>query len=350
MTKSLRHKGNTITGSAQRIKESEDEVWKPLCRINGVPYSGEVAPGFRGGLFKTEEEAVDRAIEIGKWLLDTPPRPSSSLDALLKQEEAAAQNCPLCLETKPLVSSHLIPKRIYDYCRPPGGNPISFTSELVIETSRQLQDDLLCLNCEDILNKGGETWLAPLLAQYQGPFPFYEILAKYPPETNVNDVAVYAAARNPEIHVDKLIHFAMGVFWKAGAHSWSGSRSEPLIDLGDFSEPIRRFLRGETGFPDHAALTVGVLPSPVKQISFHNPYRGSNEQWMNFLLYIPGIEFSLSLGGAVDKTLRGGCFASHSAHPILAFDFSPDIREITKGVLEKAHKAKNVAKYLGNKT
>jgi hypothetical protein len=47
MTKSLRYKGNTITGSAQRIKESEDEVWKLLCRINGVPYSGEIGPGFR---------------------------------------------------------------------------------------------------------------------------------------------------------------------------------------------------------------------------------------------------------------------------------------------------------------
>lgn len=111
MTKSLRYKGNIITGSAQRIKESEDEVWKPLCRINGAPSSGEVAPGFRGGLFKTEEDAVDRAIEVGKWLLDNPPRTSSSLDDLLKQDEAAAQNCPLCLETKPVVSSHLIPKR-----------------------------------------------------------------------------------------------------------------------------------------------------------------------------------------------------------------------------------------------
>src|ERR1700693_2108690 len=125
MTKSLQYKANTITGSAQRIKESKGEVWQPLCRINGVPYSGEVVPGFRGGLFKTEEEAVDCAIEIGKWLLDNPPRALSSVDDLLMEQELPAQKCPLCLETKPAVSSHLIPKRIYDYCRPPGGKPVS---------------------------------------------------------------------------------------------------------------------------------------------------------------------------------------------------------------------------------
>jgi hypothetical protein len=260
------------------------------------------------------------------------------------------QKCPLCLETKPVVSSHLIPRGMYDYCRPPGGNPISVTTDLVIETSRQLQDHLLCLDCEDLLNKGGEMWLLPLLAQYQGTFPFYGLLTEFPAESTFDDVAVYAAVRNPKIHVDKLIHFAMGVFWKAGAHSWSGSSTEPLIDLAEYAEPIRKFLRGEASFPDQTALTMGVLPPPVKQISFHNPYRGSNERGMNFLFYVPGIEFSLSVGEDVDRILREGCFACHPAHPVLVFDFSSDIREIMKGVVEKAHKAKNVEKYLGGKS
>jgi hypothetical protein len=348
--KTIRYKSNTITGSGQRIKESEDPVWKPLCRINGVPCSGETVPGFRGGVCKTEEEAADRAIEIGKWLLDNPPSASSTIDELLDENKRPLQICPLCLETKSVVSSHLIPKRMYEYCRPPVGNPISVTTELVIETSRQLQDYLLCVDCEDLLNKGGETWLLPLLAQYQGPFPFYDLLTKFPAEGIVDDVAVYAGARNPEIQVEQLIHFAMGVFWKAGAHSWSGSRTEPMIDLAEHEEAIRKFLRGEAGFPDEAALTMGVLPSPVKQISFHSPYRGSNEKWMNFLFYVPGIEFSLCVGKDLDSTLREGCFARHPTHPILVFDFSPDIREILRGVVGKAHKASNVAKYLRGKS
>ncbi len=204
------------------------------------------------------------------------------------EKKTTPQKCPLCLETKVVVSSHLIPKRMYDYCRPPGGNPISVTTELVIETSRQVQDHLLCVDCEDLLNSGGEMWLLPLLARYEGSFPFYDLLAKLPADSTVDDVSVYLGARNPEIHVERLVHFAMGVFWKAGTHSWRGSETEPMIDLVEYAEPIRKFLRAESGFPDHAALTIGVLPPPVRQIFFYSPYRGSNEQWMNFLFYIPG--------------------------------------------------------------
>ncbi len=256
------------------------------------------------------------------------------------------QKCPLCLQTKDVVSSHLMPARMYDYCRPPGGHSISISSDLVIESDRQLQDHLLCRECEDNLNKGGETWLLPLLAQYQGPFPFYDLLTKVHPDVVDGDRAGYAAAKNPEIHADKLIHFAMGVFWKAASHSWSGSRTEPMIDLGPYAEPIRTFLRGETGFPEHVALMIGVLPPPAQLISFHNPYRGSNTEWQNFLFYISGIEFSLLVGDAVEGTLRESCFASNPARPIVVFDFSKDIEGIIKQVWTNARKAKNVEKYL----
>jgi hypothetical protein len=256
------------------------------------------------------------------------------------------QKCPLCLETKNVVSSHLMPARMYEYCHPPGGHPISISSDLVIETDRQLQDYLLCLDCEDDLNKGGEMWLLPLLSQYKGPFPFYDLLTKFPPDVVDGDAAGFASAKNREIHSDKLIHFAMGVFWKAAIHSWSGVRTEPKIDLGPYAEPIRTFLRGETGFPEHMALTIGVLPPPAQLISFHNPYQGSNSNWHNFLFYVSGIEFSLAVGKAVDDTVRENCFACNPAHPIVVVDFSRDIQTIIKRVWANARKAKNVEKYL----
>ena len=54
------------------------------------------------------------------------------------------QKCPLCLETKNVVVSHLMPAAMYDYCRPPGGHTLSVSSDLVIESDRQLQGYLLC--------------------------------------------------------------------------------------------------------------------------------------------------------------------------------------------------------------
>lgn len=44
--------------------------------------------------------------------------------------------CPLCLEDKEVVTSHLIPKAMYDYCRTPDSEPVVMTSRVVMQTSR----------------------------------------------------------------------------------------------------------------------------------------------------------------------------------------------------------------------
>jgi len=69
----------------------------------------------------------------------------------------------------------------------------------------------------------------------------------------------YAAVRNPEIKPDKLIHFALGMFWKASVHSWKGGVREPLIDVGPYRETVRKFVRGEIPFPERMALTIGAV-------------------------------------------------------------------------------------------
>ena len=117
-----------------------------------------------------------------------------------------------------------MPAALYDYCRPAGGNPVAFNSRLVIESSRQTQHPLLCLECEDILNREGEKWMLPLFARLNGPFPFHALLTKTKPILEEDDAKVYAAARNPEIDTAKVTHFAMGIFWKAAVHSWTAQK------------------------------------------------------------------------------------------------------------------------------
>ena len=43
---------------------------------------------------------------------------------------------------------------------------------------------------------------------------------------------VFSTAANPNVDTAKLIHFAIGLFWKASAHSWRSKESEPAIALG----------------------------------------------------------------------------------------------------------------------
>ncbi len=254
--------------------------------------------------------------------------------------------CPLCLENKELVSSHLIPRAMYDYCRATDSEPVLITTEVMMQTSRQVQHRLLCQGCEDVLNGGGERWLLPLLATIDKKFPLLDIIEKVPPDIIDGELRGYAVSHNPEIEVDKLIHFAMGVFWKASVHSWRGDRKEPLIELGPYGEKVRMFLHGETPFPEHMGLVLGVLPREKAMISFNQPYRGSAEGCHNFLFYIPGILFALSVGKQLPWEMPSICFASNSAHPILVGDFSQDLMGIFRWAAAKAHKSKKLVEYM----
>jgi len=233
---------------------------------------------------------------------------------------------------------------VYDYCRPPGDHTIVVSNDFVGTTDRQTKAYLLCLECENDLNKGGEAWLLPLLAEYDGPFPLYEMLTQYRAEIVQGDASWYSAAHNPGIHCDKLTHFAMGVFWKAAAHSWRGGKNEPLINLGPYAEPVRRFLRSEAPFPEKMALTIVVLPAPVRLITLELPHRGPQEEWHQFSFYIPGIRFVLAVGKSIPETLRKYCFVRNGAHPILVTDLSGDMDRAIHNTLTLPRNAKQFEK------
>jgi hypothetical protein len=114
-------------------------------------------------------------------------------------------------------------------------SPIKVGGGIVLPTDRQTQDYLLCEECEDVLNKGGERWILDKLATWERLFPLYDALTKYPPLFDEDGMVVYLAADNPAIDVVKLTHFALGLFWKASVHSWKGDMTDPRIELGPYS-------------------------------------------------------------------------------------------------------------------
>lgn len=248
--------------------------------------------------------------------------------------------CPLCRENKQLVRSHLIPRAVYEYVRTVDKSPYAISNEFHGHTDRQLQDHLLCSECEDTLNKGGETWLLPLLAEYDGPFPFHDLLTEIPPDIIDGKAAGFAAVRNPKIECDKLAHFALGVFWKASVHSWSGRKKGPMIGLGPYREPIRRFLRAEATFPNDVALTIGVLPAPTKLVAFEYPNGGKNGPTHKFEFMLPGIRFVLATGKLLSAEVRRACFMAHPGRPIVLMDFSEGIYRQVAEALTKGEKRK----------
>jgi hypothetical protein len=258
--------------------------------------------------------------------------------------------CKLCLKKRQLVDSHLMSRGLYDLCKTPDDDPIFLSNKVIMQSGRQLQHPLLCEECDGALSRKGENWVLPLLAKIDGTFPFFDILQKTPPYVSNGDLKVYAASRIPEIDFRKLTHFAMGIFWKASAHSWRGGDTTPLIELGKYGELLRVFLRGEAPFPEKMALIVGVIPAPVENINFCYPYRGSASGHHNYLFHIPGLEFALLVGNTVPSDLKANCFASHLLHPIMvSAGISGAIKGVVREASKKAHRAQNVMRYLDRK-
>jgi hypothetical protein len=187
----------------------------------------------------------------------------------------------MCLTHKALIRSHLMSSGLYSLCDAPDSDPVVVTREVVMQTGRELKDYVLCGDCDNSLSTNGENWLLPRLARIDGSFPLYEIVRKVPPECVDQDSTLYAVAKNAEVECEKIVHYAMGTFFKAAVHSWRGGRTEPLIDLGKYTEPVRAFLTGEAGFPEKMALMIGMSPAPVRSIMFTQPYRGSARETHN---------------------------------------------------------------------
>jgi hypothetical protein len=156
----------------------------------------------------------------------------------------------------------------------------------VIPTDRQTQDSLLCEECEGVLNSGGERWILDKLATWERTFPLYDLLTKVPPFFDEDDMALYLADQNPEIEVEKLTHFALGLFWKACVHSWRGDTTSPRINLGPYSEEIRKWLRGQDAFPKYIYPIV-VIEKPQKtQITMNDPYEGVRQGWRTHFVHV----------------------------------------------------------------
>jgi len=239
-----------------------------------------------------------------------------------------------------------MPRAIYDLCRTADSEPVVVSSKVVMQSSRQTKDYLLCAECDNLLNKRGENWLLPKLATWDKGFPLYDLLTRVPPDVAYDGVEGYAAARNPAIDVRAITHFALGVFWKAAVHSWSKEKGEPRIELGPYEEKLRRFIRGEGDFPEHTILNVGLAPPQIKFINSFEPYRGSAPGCRNFIFNVPGMQFVLTVGKTMSAELRETCFYRNRGHPVIVCDIAKPMFELYRKQAKRAHRSRKLVEYL----
>ena len=115
---------------------------------------------------------------------------------------------------------------------------------------------------------------------------------------------VFSTAANPNVDTAKLIHFAIGLFWKASAHSWRSKESEPAIALGQYQEALRLYLLGQAQLPADVALVISLDNAPVRLVGFVEPYRAEGGEFAKLLCFVPGMLLSLCVGHEAQKALN----------------------------------------------
>lgn len=183
-----------------------------------------------------------------------------------------------------------MPSALYDYLRRPDFKPVRVAHGIVMTSDRQDQDYLLCLDCENILNKGGESWINSKLCTMERNFPLYELLVQLPNFAD-SDIALYYLPDNSVIDFEKVTHFGMGIFWKAAVHPWKGNKTDPLIQLGPYTDPIRQWLLRQAEFPQDVQLWVSISRPEHAQIVLNPPMRTCRSNWTTYLCHALGLMY-----------------------------------------------------------
>lgn len=238
--------------------------------------------------------------------------------------------CRLCLRDGLLCSSHLIPKAIYRFLRAAGHNnpnPVFFDSKTQHQTSLQLQDYLLCEQCELRFKQRGEDWVLANCYRGRNSFRLFKSLEEGGLIYDDADFKAYAAAKVAAVDTEAMVYFAASVFWRAAVHSWRlRPRTEPVrIDLGPYEDPLRRYLMEETVLPDGIVVHTRIWSSENMNLAAMFPQGDRQDDGYVYRFIIPGLVFTMLVGSRL-QGINYRISLSHSPYKIITLYRTLDAR------------------------
>lgn len=265
--------------------------------------------------------------------------------------------CKLCLKEAELRNSHYLPQAAYaanraDSLRNP--NPVALLGTRAIQTSDQLRAPTYCGDCEDLLNRNGERWvLAHLSTGYKEDFPLQEEIIRATPTMVGDNIELYEGRKLPAFDMDQLIYFGLSVFWRGASREWKSTKGLPTppVDLGEYYEPIRKFLLGGP-YPDHVYMTVlihNLKPVVNAVLPVHTGVSGYGDFYW---FYCNGLGYMLFLGEHTPADQRKLCAHHGTNGPVIVdgafgallhqylrdgmqhLKMSPSVEKLAKGLRE----------------
>jgi hypothetical protein len=222
--------------------------------------------------------------------------------------------CKLCRrDNVDIQKSHYVPAALY---------PKNVSLEYVdrngivrpVTPGSDIKTYLLCVACEQRFSIRGES---EVLRHVAGKIvdkanPLARKLEPLAPVVDDGSLKSYCGT-DAALNMDMFAYFALSIAWRS-THSWPvpGSDETRPLKLGLFTEPIRRFLAGETPqFPDHTAVTVFVCTDKMSRETWTLPAQ-ADEVWTHDIKFLTfGVQFRVTVGRSMHPWVRrDSCHAS----------------------------------------
>ncbi len=210
--------------------------------------------------------------------------------------------CRLCLENAELQESHFIPRGLY----PKRGGMEYRTRERAGLDETQLKQYLLCRSCERRFNDYGESYvLLKIAPKSRKSFPLHDTLCVACPRESGPGWSRFAGY-DVGLDMAKFAYFTLSLVWRGAIAEWDmpgGDRTSKLM-IGDFEEPFRRFLLGETPFPDNTWVLAFIQSDQTSRDSFSVPPAASSFGFLSFTFLLRGMLLRACMGDGVPGDLQ----------------------------------------------
>lgn len=253
--------------------------------------------------------------------------------------------CKLCRKNVELQRSHLVGRAVYKLCREDDGeDPIVMTTDVVMKTSRQIRDYVLCASCEDLFNKGGERYVTKLVYRRRNGFPLLDKLRLAIPIQRGQNYDVFSGVQ-VGIDMDRLAYYSLSVIWRSGVHEWTtiGNQTTSIMLAAEVEESIRNYLLGETEFPENIGVAINVCADSASQVLVLPPRMlGSFSNCLIYSLLVRGIDFKVLIATVPDIPFEEICCVRSPGKRIFVSDMNQFRLEEVRHFYEESKLSLNV--------
>jgi hypothetical protein len=253
--------------------------------------------------------------------------------------------CKLCEKDRVLQDSHLMGAALYRMSQDPTGkkgrDPVIMTPDIIIRTSKQVKDYVLCEYCEERFNKGGENW-AMAHVDNGKTFPLLDRLRLALPLESGRLAQSFSACASG-IDTEKLAYFVLSVIWRSSVHVWKllGGQTTST-SLGAHQERVRKYLLGENGFPSDMIVMATVCTDFASRNFFSVPALVLENEIPKYSFMTRGLLSYVFVGTDMPSSLRKLCCVTSPQKPIFMADCLSKVLHASSRLYSTAKLAPNV--------